>query len=168
MVSAGPIEELENRKPEYILGARPGQQHKGRDLMLGCSGRCQQMADHLRVKEVWVKGKRYIVCPNPGEAARDAADREAMAAVEHRRLLVVSSFSGPPHPSSTPFPPLRWPGDGGFLKKKKPSVAVAALGLLTVFLWVNFQYLFELSAIYWRKCMGIEPTRRLPQTAHRI
>jgi hypothetical protein len=36
------------------------------------------VADNLRVKEVWVKGRRYVVCHNPQEAAKDAADREAI------------------------------------------------------------------------------------------
>ena len=36
------------------------------------------IADNLRVKEVWVNGRRYIVCLNPDEAAKDAAEREAI------------------------------------------------------------------------------------------
>jgi hypothetical protein len=36
------------------------------------------VADNLRVKEVWVKGRRYVVCHNPQEATKDAADREAI------------------------------------------------------------------------------------------
>jgi hypothetical protein len=38
----------------------------------------REVADNLRVKEVWVKGRRYVVCHNPQEAAKDAADREAI------------------------------------------------------------------------------------------
>ena len=32
----------------------------------------------LKVKEVWVKDRRYIVCLNPKQARKDAADREAI------------------------------------------------------------------------------------------
>jgi transposase-like protein len=60
------------------LGARLRQQREVRDLVLGCPGRYREVADNLRVKEVWVKGRRYVVCHNPQEAAKDAADREAI------------------------------------------------------------------------------------------
>jgi len=78
MISAATIEELENQKLEYILGARLRRQKEVRDLVLGCPGRYRQVADNLRVKEVWVQGRRYVVCHNPQEAAKDAADREAI------------------------------------------------------------------------------------------
>ena len=35
----------------------------------------------LDVKEVYVEGRRYIVCRNQDEARKDAADREAIVAV---------------------------------------------------------------------------------------
>jgi hypothetical protein len=34
--------------------------------------------ENLKVKEVWVDDRRYIVCYNPQEAAKDAADRQAI------------------------------------------------------------------------------------------
>jgi transposase len=34
----------------------------------------------LKVKEVWVEDRRYIVCLNPKQARKDAADREAILA----------------------------------------------------------------------------------------
>ncbi len=86
MISANTIEELENQKLEYILGARLRQHKEVRDLVLGCPGRYQQVADNLRVKEVWVKGRRYVVCHNPQEAAKDATDREAMLAALQDKL----------------------------------------------------------------------------------
>jgi len=36
------------------------------------------VAANLRVKEVWVEDRRYVVCHNPEEAAKDVADREAI------------------------------------------------------------------------------------------
>lgn len=78
MISAATIRELEDQGLEYILGARLRQQREVRDLVLGCPGRYRQVADNLRVKEVWVKGRRYVVCHNPKEAVKDAADREAI------------------------------------------------------------------------------------------
>jgi hypothetical protein len=78
MISADTIRELEDQGLEYILGARLRQQREVRDLVLGSPGRYREVADNLRVKEVWVKGRRYVVCHNPKEAVKDAADREAI------------------------------------------------------------------------------------------
>ncbi len=78
MISRETLRELETRKLEYILGARLRRQREVRDLVLGCPGRYREVADNLRVKEVWVKGRRYVVCHNPQEATKDAADREAI------------------------------------------------------------------------------------------
>ena len=86
MISAGTIEQLEEQKLEYILGARLRRHQEVRDLVLGCPGRYQKVADHLRVKEVWVQGRRYVVCHNAVEAAQDAADREALLAALQDKL----------------------------------------------------------------------------------
>lgn len=78
MVSKGTIEGLEERGLEYILGARMRRQREVREGVLGRGGRYHEVAENLRVKEVWVEGRRYIVCHNPDEAAKDAADRQAI------------------------------------------------------------------------------------------
>lgn len=78
MISANTIKGLEERGLEYILGARMRKQKEVREAVLGRAGRYQEVEDNLRVKEVWVEGRRYIVCHNPQEAAKDAADREAI------------------------------------------------------------------------------------------
>lgn len=78
MISALTIQELEQRQLEYILGARMRRQREVRVAVLGRAGRYQEVAENLQVKEVWVQGRRYIVCHNPEEAAKDAADREAI------------------------------------------------------------------------------------------
>jgi transposase len=78
MISAQTIEGLEKRKLEYILGARMRRQKEVREEVLERGGRYQEVAENLRVKEVWVEDRRYIVCHNPQEALKDAADREAI------------------------------------------------------------------------------------------
>ena len=78
MISEATIGGLEERELEYILGARMRRQREVARTVLGRAGRYEEVAENLRVKEVWVEGRRYIVCHNPQEAARDAADREAI------------------------------------------------------------------------------------------
>jgi hypothetical protein len=78
MISRDTIEGLEARKLEYILGARLRRQREVASSVLARAGRYQEMADNLRVKEVRVNDRRYIVCLNPDEAARDATEREAI------------------------------------------------------------------------------------------
>jgi hypothetical protein len=78
MISQETVAGLEARGLEYILGARMRRQQEVREAVLGRAGRYQEVADNLQVKEVWVDGRRYIVCYNPQEAARDAAERETL------------------------------------------------------------------------------------------
>jgi transposase len=78
MISRQVIEGLEERHLEYILGARMRRQREVRDDVLERGGRYHEAADNLRVKEVWVNDRRYIICHNPQEAVKDAADREAI------------------------------------------------------------------------------------------
>lgn len=78
MISKDTIQGLEGRKLEYILGARLRRQKEVTQSVLARGGRYQEVADNLWVKEVWIDGRRYIVCLNPDEAAKDAKDREAI------------------------------------------------------------------------------------------
>jgi transposase len=78
MISPATIGGLEERKLDYILGARLRRQREVTRSVLGRAGRYQEVAENLRVKEVWVGDRRYIVCHNPQEAAKDAEDREAI------------------------------------------------------------------------------------------
>ena len=50
------------------------------------AGRYHEVAGNLRVKEVWVDERRYIICQNPQEALKDAADREAIVKSLEDRL----------------------------------------------------------------------------------
>jgi transposase len=95
MTSAGTIEALEERGLEYILGARMRRQKEVREEVLGRAGRYREVAENLRVKEVWVEGRRYIVCHNPDEATRDATEREAiLRALEDRLRQGAGSLVG--------------------------------------------------------------------------
>jgi len=78
MTSGAVIEGLEGRELQYILGARMRRQKEVREEVLSRAGRYHEVEDNLLVKEVWVEDRRYVVCHNPEEAAKDAADREAI------------------------------------------------------------------------------------------
>jgi transposase len=78
MISQDTIDSLEERKLEYILGARMRRQKEVRDDVLERGGRYHEVAENLRVKEVMVDDRRYIVCHNPQEELKDIADREAI------------------------------------------------------------------------------------------
>jgi hypothetical protein len=45
---------------------------------LARAGRYQTLKENQQVKEVWVADRRYVVCRNPFEAAKDETDREAI------------------------------------------------------------------------------------------
>lgn len=97
MISQETLRELE--KPErgwsYILGARMRSQTEVRDEVLSRAGRYRvvhpqspyrQDPSSLKVKEVWVEERRYVVCLNEDEARKDAADREAIVTALRERL----------------------------------------------------------------------------------
>jgi transposase len=97
MISQETIEALENQQRgwQYILGARMRSQNEVKDQVLGRAGRYRvvhpqrQTSDDpapLKVKEVFVAGRRYIVCLNEDEARKDAADREAIVASLREKL----------------------------------------------------------------------------------
>lgn len=69
MISKATSQGLEERKLEYILGVRMRRQREVCNVVLARAGRYQ---------EVWHEGRRYVACHNPEEAAKDAADREAI------------------------------------------------------------------------------------------
>ena len=80
MISKGTISELEKRRLGYILGARMRSVKEVKLDVLSRQGRFRDVAENLRVKEVTVEGRRYVVCLNPDEAEKDRADREAVLA----------------------------------------------------------------------------------------
>jgi transposase len=97
MISQETIEALEQaeRGWQYILGARMRSQNEVKDEVLSRAGRYRVVhpkrgesddPSPLKVKEVWVGDRRYIVCLNEDEARKEAADREAIVAALREQL----------------------------------------------------------------------------------
>ena len=97
MISKETLEDLEKNERGwlYILGARMRAQTEVRDQVISRAGRYRVVhpksdfsedPSPLDVKEVWVGDHRYIVCRNPDEARKDAADREAIVAALREQL----------------------------------------------------------------------------------
>ncbi len=78
MVSAANLAAITAAGYEYIVGMKRRRNVEVRDEVLARAGRYQEVAENLRVKEVWVEDRRYVICENPEEAAKDRADREAI------------------------------------------------------------------------------------------
>jgi hypothetical protein len=70
----------------YILGCRLRKDREVREEVLSRGGRYQEVAANLKVKEVVVAGRRYVVCRNEDEAIKDAAAREAILARLREKL----------------------------------------------------------------------------------
>ena len=87
MLSEQTVLELEDRGWSYILGAPMRRWAEVRDEVLCRVGRYQVVhpkpktrdePSALKVKEVWIWERRYVVCKNDDQATKDAADREAI------------------------------------------------------------------------------------------
>src|SRR5512142_315289 len=97
MISQETSEALEQdeRGWQYILGARMRSQNEVKDEVLARAGRYRVVhpprvqsddPSPVKVKEVWVDDRRYVVCLNEDEARKDAADREAIVAALREQL----------------------------------------------------------------------------------
>ena len=91
MVSQATLEAFEKSDPpvRYIVGVRMRRQKEVNSSVLGSRARWFESVPErtnakdpapLKVKEVWVKERRYIVCLNEEERRKDAHDREAIVA----------------------------------------------------------------------------------------
>lgn len=86
MISADTLAALEDRKIDYILGARERSDKEVRDIVLADTKpmvplaipRARGRETLLQVKEVIVGDRRYVVCFNEQQAGRDAAARAAI------------------------------------------------------------------------------------------
>ena len=105
MISQETIEALEQpeRGWQYILGARMRSQNEVKDEVLSRAGRYRVVHPQrvesddpspLKVKEVWVDERRYVVCLNEDEARKDAADREAIVAAPARATPLGGQVAG--------------------------------------------------------------------------
>jgi Transposase DDE domain len=85
MISAATIAGLEERKLEYILGARERSDAIVRKIVLDNDDPFVPLLverkagqTQLFVKQVKIEGVRYVVCRNEGEAEKDRKEREAI------------------------------------------------------------------------------------------
>jgi hypothetical protein len=97
MISAEVMERLKesHRNTRFILGARMRAVAEVRDEVLSGEGEYQEVHGvrkstndpaPLRVKEVFVEDRRYVVCHNEEAAEKDRADREAIVASLQNQL----------------------------------------------------------------------------------
>ena len=89
MISADTIEELEKREWPYILGARMRLVKEIKEKVLSRPGRYQVVDESrspLKVKEVMVDDRRYVVCVNEAQAKKDVFDRDAIVAALQEKL----------------------------------------------------------------------------------
>ena len=68
---------------DYILGCRMRKQKEVGAEVLARAGRYQEVAENLKVKEVYVGDRRYILCLNEEEERKDEASRTAI--LDHLR-----------------------------------------------------------------------------------
>jgi hypothetical protein len=87
MISAETMTYLEEEKIPYILGARMRKSKEVKEEVLSRAGRYREVHPEgsstkdpspLKVKEVIVDGRRYIVCMNEKQARKDVTDRQAI------------------------------------------------------------------------------------------
>jgi Transposase DDE domain len=89
MIAHNTIDDLEQQGWPYILGARMRQQKEVREQVLNDKRRFRVVHEArqtssdpapLKVKDVWVEGRRYVVCVNEEEVQHDRAARAAIVA----------------------------------------------------------------------------------------
>jgi len=97
MISRETIEALEGERRDwqYILGVRMRRQKEVSNEVLSRAGRYRVVHPKgasrddpapLKIKEVTLDGRRYVVCLNEDQAKKDAADREAITAALREQL----------------------------------------------------------------------------------
>jgi transposase len=82
MISDETVKALDKKDIPYILGSRMRKNREIRDEVLSRPGQYQEVhregvteSSPLKVKEVWVDDRRYIVCLNEKQARKDEQDR---------------------------------------------------------------------------------------------
>jgi hypothetical protein len=104
MISKDTVKELEEDNIPYILGARMRLVKEIKTKVLSRGGRYTEVYPEgvtskdpspLKVKQVMLNDKRYIVCLNPRQARKDAADRKAIIeALEEQLKKGATSLVG--------------------------------------------------------------------------
>lgn len=87
MISKETIKELQKKGVPYILGVRMRRQKEIKEEVMSRAGRYEEVypkkrhskaPSPLKVKEVNVEGRRYIICYNEDQAKKDVADRQSI------------------------------------------------------------------------------------------
>src|SRR5450755_621817 len=95
MISQETVADLEQQGTPYILGARMRKQNEVRHDVLNDKGRYHKVHGPrekttdpapLKVKEVWVKDRRYVVCINPEQVEHDRQQREQIVVALKEQL----------------------------------------------------------------------------------
>jgi transposase len=95
MISKETIDELEQQRWPYILGVRMRTQKEVREQVLADQGRFRVVHETrekstdpapLKVKDVYVEDRRYVVCVNPEEVESDRLKRETIVAALREQL----------------------------------------------------------------------------------
>jgi hypothetical protein len=95
MISQGTVDDLEQQGWPYILGARMRKPNEVRAQVLADRGRFRVVRGPrhkssdpapLKVKDVHIEDRRYVVCVNPEEVAADQAKRAAIVAALQEQL----------------------------------------------------------------------------------
>ena len=95
MISAATIEQIKARGWRYILGVRMRRSNEANQQVLARAGRYEEVypksenpkaPSPLKVKEVWVEDRRYVVCVNEDQATKDRYDREAIVSALQEAL----------------------------------------------------------------------------------
>ena len=86
MVSQSNLEELEKEGVDFIVGVRLRNVKEVREGVLCKGGRYREVEDNLRVKEVFLKGRGYIICVNLEQARKDEMTREKILSELKKKL----------------------------------------------------------------------------------
>jgi hypothetical protein len=80
MVNSKTLAILDKLGFDYLAAMKMKETVLVRDRVVGRAGRYHEVDPNLRVKEVNLEGRRFVVCYNPDEASRDGARRESILA----------------------------------------------------------------------------------------
>ena len=95
LMSADTVTNLEEQHGPYILGARLRKHKEVREQVLADRGRFRVVhpksanpkdPSPLKVQEVWIEERRYVVCVKVDQLKKDQADREAIGAALRAQL----------------------------------------------------------------------------------
>jgi transposase len=171
MIRQKTIRELESAQPpiRYILGARMRRQKEVSEQVLRRRGAWQTIHEErtrskdpapLKVREVTVSGRRYIVCLNEEERRKDERDRAAI--VEHlRRQLKEGDKSLVGNKGYRRF--LKLEGAGHFAVDEERVESEARFDGVWV-LRTNTDYEMEIVALAYKRLWMVEAIIRTAKT----